>query len=374
MRAAVIGGGIAGLSAAIALRKAGYAVTLFERAPKLEPIGAALSVWGNAMAGLDWLDCGEALRALAAPISGLLLSRLDGRALFGPVDEAAADGYLALRADLQRTLLAKLGRDNCRFDTQIDDVVETGGKVIATCAGQPVGEADLAIVADGVHSALATRLLGNAPVYRGYGGVLGLGQSPDDGRMPGLGQEMWDQQDRFGLFDCSGGARYWFYMASLAQPADVARLNHAMIVSRAAHWPAEFQAAVAATDPEQLIRVPIHSRPLPRTLGRGRIVCVGDAAHAMEPNHGQGACQGIEDAWLLGLLAQRLRPDAILAEFERRRLPRIRTYWRESALVGMAAHSRSQMVRTAGRTVFSMFPRWLEANQIKRRHAPPNYR
>jgi len=64
-RCVVVGGGIAGLSAAIAMRKAGYETTVFEQAPKLAPIGAALSIWGNAMAGLDWLGCGDAVRERA---------------------------------------------------------------------------------------------------------------------------------------------------------------------------------------------------------------------------------------------------------------------------------------------------------------------
>ena len=63
--AIVVGGGIAGLSAAIALRKAGYDATVYEQAPKLAPVGAAISIWGNAMAGLDWLGCGDALRDFA---------------------------------------------------------------------------------------------------------------------------------------------------------------------------------------------------------------------------------------------------------------------------------------------------------------------
>jgi 2-polyprenyl-6-methoxyphenol hydroxylase-like FAD-dependent oxidoreductase len=73
--AIVVGGGIAGLSAGIALRKAGYEVTLFEQAPRLEPIGAALSIWGNAMAGLDWLGCGDAVRERAHPVRRLCLTR-----------------------------------------------------------------------------------------------------------------------------------------------------------------------------------------------------------------------------------------------------------------------------------------------------------
>ena len=141
----------------------------------------------------------------------------------------------------------------------------------------------------------------------------------------------------------------------------------------AERWPEPLRVAVAATEADSLIRVPVASRALPLRAGRGRVICLGDAAYAMEPNQGQGGCQGIEDAWLLGVLAQRLAPDEILPAFQRRRLPRVRGYWRDSAIVGRAAHSASRVERTALRTVLALAPRWLDRQQILRRHVPPDY-
>lgn len=372
-RAAVIGGGIAGLSAGIALRRAGYAVTLFEHAPALEPIGAAISIWGNAMAGLDWLGCGDALRARAVPVRELLLTQVDGKRLFGPVDISGCDGWLPMRSDLQTVLLDRLGREHCRFGVRVDGLEESGAEVLVRAAGEHAAF-DLVVVADGIHSAIATRILGNAPVYRGYGGVIGVCHAPDDGLPAGLAQEIWAERDRFGLFDAGDGRRYWFYMAPFAAVEDVLAVEHETIIARSAAWPTELSKAVSATASEALIRIPIRSRPLPRALGKRRVICVGDAAHAMEPNQGQGGCQGIENAWLLGLLAERLSPEAILPEFERRRLPRIRQYWRDSALVGRAAHSASRWERGAIRAALGLAPTWLDAMQMQRRHRPPVYR
>ena len=108
----IIGGGIAGLSAGIAMREAGYAVTIYEQAPAIEPMGAALSIWGNAMAGLDWLGCGDDLRAKAAPIGEVSLIRKDGRKLMGPMDVAASGSFLPTRAVLQNILLRHVGAEN----------------------------------------------------------------------------------------------------------------------------------------------------------------------------------------------------------------------------------------------------------------------
>lgn len=371
--AIIVGGGIAGLSAGIALRKAGYEVTLFEQAPKLEPLGAAISIWRNAMAGLDWLGCGDALRARAVPVRRLLLSALSGRALFGPVDVSAGDNWLPMRSTLQDVLLARLGTACCRLATPIEAVEERGEKVIARSGGVAVAEADLAVVADGIHSNVATGLLGNAPIYRGYGAVIGIGHSPGDGFETGLAQEFWGRRERFGLLDAGDGRRFWFYMAPFAHPEEVAGIGHGAILARAQQWPEPVGAAVAHTAADSLIRIPIRSRPMPPALGRGRVICIGDAAHAMEPNQGQGGCQGIEDAWLLGRLAQRLPPDALLPELQSRRLPRVRRYWRDSELIGMAAHSANGLQRGFGRSLLALAPSWLDRRQIASNHRSPDY-
>jgi 2-polyprenyl-6-methoxyphenol hydroxylase-like FAD-dependent oxidoreductase len=372
-RCIVVGGGIAGLSAGIAMRKAGYTVALCEQAPKLEPIGAAISIWGNAMVGLDWLGCGQGLRERAVHVRKVLLTQVDGRILFGPVDISACDGWLPHRWDLQEVLLDKLGLENCRLGLRIDDIAETDGKVVVRADGETVDEADLAVVADGIHSAIASRLLGNAPLYRGYGAVIGVGHSPDDDFEPGLAQEIWAERDRFALLDAGDGRRYWFYMAPFERQEDLAAIEYAAIAGRAERWPSTLRAAVERTPAASLIRIPIRSRPIPRALGAGRVICLGDAAHAMEPNQGQGACQGIEDAWLLGSLAQRLPPEAILPVFQKHRLPRVRSYWRDSAIIGRAAHSASRLERDAQRAILAAAPRWLDRRQIVSRHRAPRF-
>lgn len=370
--AIIVGGGIAGLSAGIALRKAGYDVTLFERAPRLEPIGAALSIWGNAMAGLDWLGCGDAVRERAHPVERLRLVRSDDRVIWGPVDIAGSDSWLPMRSDLQAALLGTLGAETCRLGVQVDDLSERNGTVVAHAGGVPVAEADLAIVADGIRSPIGTALAGNAPAFRGYIGVLGVGSDAGEGQA-GMGEEIWGERDRFGLFDAAGGRRYWFYMCPAPDVAGAVALDHAAVMQRAADFPARVGKAVAGTAPGSLITLSISARSVPRRLGRGRVICIGDAAHAMEPNQGQGGCQGIEDAWALGVLAQRLPPEAILPELERLRLGRIRRAMFDSALVGRAAHAPSRLVRAGLRALLRLPLPSVDRRQFLGRIAAPRY-
>jgi 2-polyprenyl-6-methoxyphenol hydroxylase-like FAD-dependent oxidoreductase len=370
--ALIVGGGIAGLSAGIALRKAGYDITLLERAPRLEPIGAALSIWGNAMAGLDWLGCGDAVRAQAHPVDSLRLARSDDRVMWGPVDIGGSDSWLPMRTDLQAALLATLGADAYRLGVHVDDLSERNGTVVAHAAGEPVAEAELAIVADGIRSPIAIALVGNAPAFRGYIGVLGVGSDAGEGQA-GMAEEIWGQRDRFGLFDTGGGRRYWFYMCPAPDPDAAAAPDHAAVLRRAAAFPARVGEVVAGTAPGSLITLSISARAVPRRLGKGRIICIGDAAHAMEPNQGQGGCQGIEDAWALGVLAQRLPPEAILPKLERLRLGRIRRAMLDSALVGRAAHSPSGLVRSGLRALLRLPPPAIDRRQFLNRIAVPHY-
>lgn len=370
--AIVIGGGIAGLSAGIALRKASYGVTLYEQAPAIAPMGAALSIWGNAMAGLDWFGCGDAVRARAARVARLSLTTIEGHTLFGPADIAGCDSYLPLRTDLQAVLLGALGEDNVRLGTKIASATQTAGEVtVFDGEGAPVDRADLLVVADGINSAIATELLGNPPNYAGYGGVLSLVDAASG--FDGEGGEIWNlaARDRFGIFDTGRGG-YWFYMGTGTE-ADIAALDRATLIERARAYPPHVRDAVAASAPDRLIHVAIHSRPMPRTLGRGRIVCIGDAAHAMEPNQGQGACQGIEDAWALGVLAGRHAPDAIVPHLDRLRLKRIAGFHRDSALIGKVLHGESGVLRRIVPAIFRAVPRALDQWQLGRRLAPPDF-
>ena len=369
-RAIVAGGGIAGLSATLALRGAGWDVSTFERAPALEPAGAALSIWGNAIAKLDLWGCGDALRAKAAPVKGVTLSTTGGRTLAGPVDLSATDSWLPTRVALQDVLLDAVGRESVALGREIVALDEEEDGVVARFSDGREERADLAVAADGIWSRTGRAFFGE-PEYVSYGGAIGLGSSACD--LPeGWGEEVWGMRERFGLFNAGGGRPYWFYMASMEAGA-VAALTHADILARASHFPERMAKAVADTSPEAITNVAVHARPAPKRMGRGRIVCIGDAAHPMEPNQGQGACQAIEDAAALGAVAARVEPQRILPELERLRLKRAGRYVSESALIGRAAHSPRRWERALIQSMLAFAPKALDRRQILSRLKPVVY-
>ena len=382
-RALIIGGGIAGLAAAIALRKADYGVTVLEQAPELLPMGAALSLWSNAMAALAWLGAETQVVAHAAPIAALSACHQRGRAILHinmtrATPSGSPEPRLPTRSLLQSALVAGASGIDIRFGEAIARVGQSTGSATVELASGAREVADLVVVADGIGSESAAALIGTAPHHAGYGGVLALGDPIIDdaaqhSQLNGHGAEYWGRGERFGLFDLGHGRSYWFCMRNEASPAESRTLKIEDIARRMPDWPMPVARAVRATPPDRLIPFSIHAKPPPKRLGQGRIICVGDAAHAMEPNLGQGGCQALEDAVALGIAAQNRAPEAILPLFETLRLRRIRQFVDLSRSAGFLAQSRNHILVGAGRTLARALPQRLNEWRVGSLHRLPDY-
>lgn len=335
-QALVVGAGVAGLSAAIALDRAGYDVEVVDRAPALEPAGAALSLWPNAMWALSRLGADARIRTEAAPIGRMLLRTQAGTTL---LDRRVTDAFLPTRALLQAALLQRLGAGSVRLGTPVTGLGSAREGELRLEDGR-VLRADLLVIADGIRSALAQALNG-PPRPCGYGGVVALSDRVDDAGLDGVAAEYWGRHERFGVCDLGGGRRYWFHMRTGDE--DAAPPSLAALRERARDWPEPVGRALDATPPARLIPWAIHAKPPPRRLAAGRAVLVGDAAHPMEPNLGQGACQALEDAAALGEAATRVAPEDVPALFERMRLGRVRGVVRRAAEGGGAVHGPAAM-------------------------------
>ncbi|PAK24877.1 monooxygenase [Streptomyces sp. alain-838] len=303
-RVVVIGGGIGGLTAAAALHQRGLRVTVLERAPSLQPIGAAISLSPNALRALDVIGLGDEIRGLAAWQGDGGLRTPGGRWLSRSDAEAAAarfGGPLVLlhRATLIDRLAALLPADAVRTaaDARLAD---PGDRDRPARVRTPEGEleADLVVAADGIHSAVRGTLFPRhpGPVYSGFTTwrvVIPL---------PGAdfaSHETWGRGRIWGTHPLKDG-RVYAYAAAVAPAGGHAADERAELLHRYGDWHDPVPAVLAAARPEDVLRHDVHhiAEPLPAYHG-GRVALVGDAAHAMPPTLGQGGNQAIEDAIVL---------------------------------------------------------------------------
>jgi 2-polyprenyl-6-methoxyphenol hydroxylase-like FAD-dependent oxidoreductase len=327
--AVVIGAGIGGLAAAAGLYSVGWHVTACERAASLEPVGAALALAPNGLRALDAIGAGDVLRALAVPQEPGI-RRCDGRWLIrSTTGQMIADRFgdpviLLPRAAVIDALTARVPGGVLSLATQVTSV-DPGGKAaarVATSAGDL--DADLVVAADGIGSATRQALFPEHPGLRFAGFTTWrLLTGPVTGPVPMA--ESWGRGTVFGVMPLSGG-RVYCYAAAPADPGARADDELAELVRLFGTWHEPIPELLAMTGSADVLRHDVAelAAPLP-SFHSGRVALLGDAAHPMTPNLGQGACQGLEDAVVISRLAAGTEPEAVagmLARYTATRLPR----------------------------------------------------
>jgi 2-polyprenyl-6-methoxyphenol hydroxylase-like FAD-dependent oxidoreductase len=370
LNAVVIGGGIAGLTTAIALDRAGVGVDVYERVETLGEIGAGISIWLNALRAFAEVGLADTIRSFSVPAGEAGLRTCDGRLLVGPQQTTIARrledvAVVMHRVDLQRVLVDAFGRDRVRLGKACVSVAQDDTGVSATFADGHVARGDVLVGADGLHSVVRAALHGDRPArYSGYTAWRGVVSFDHARVLPG---ESWGPGRRFGQIPMSQGRVYWFATDNVPSGGRAAAGEKAELLRRFKGWHAPIEALVDATADGAILRNDIHDRPPLTRWGDRRITIAGDAAHPMTPNLGQGACQAIEDAVALArCLKDAVDVVAALRAYEASRIPRANEIVEASRRVGVVGQIENRWAIAARNTFVRLVGGRLQARAIER--------
>jgi 2-polyprenyl-6-methoxyphenol hydroxylase-like FAD-dependent oxidoreductase len=367
VRAIVIGAGIGGLAAGIALGRAGIDVEVYEQADELREVGAGLSLWANAVQALDRLGLGDTVRSFSTTYGVAGLRTWRGDIITAPSPDLERElGVLCIvmhRAELLEALVGALGRERIRTGARCQRFVEEPDGVTAEFADGRRARGDVLVGADGLHSVVRAQIHGAAPpAYAGYTAWRAVVTFDRDAVSA---SESWGDGARFGMVPMSGGRVYWF--ATETAPEGGRHADEQAHLSRLFRgWHHPIEALIRSTEPGAILRNDIYDRPVLRTWGRGRVTLLGDAAHPMTPNLGQGACQALEDAIVLARSLAAGSPLRALRSYEAQRIRRANLMVTRSRHVGAIGQWANPLaVRARNALLRSISPR-AQARQLLR--------
>lgn len=330
----VIGAGMGGMTAAIALRQAGYRVEVFEAVREMRPVGAAISLWSNGVKCLNRLGLRREIAALGGRMERMAYRDawsddvLTDFCLQPLVDRVGQRPYPVVRADLQNMLIDAFGRERVHFGARLARIEDHGARVTAFFEDGREATADVLVAADGTHSLAREHVLGHRVErrYAGYVNWNGLVAAGED-LAPVTSWTTWvGEGKRVSLMPVAGGRFYFFFDVPLPKGTSADRENvRGELGGFFADWAAPVQRLIARLDPQTTNRVEAHDiEPFP-TLARGRVALLGDAGHSTTPDLGQGGCQAMEDAIVLAdvLKANTLGLEDCLRRYEERRRDRV---------------------------------------------------
>ncbi len=337
LKVIIIGAGIGGLTAGLTLRRAGYAVEIYEKTNQIRPAGAGISVWSNGVKVLNSLGLGDEIAKIGGQMDVMEYrshhNELFNRISLHPVIKTVGQRpYPVSRTELQSLLLKTFNTETetVKLNAQCIGVEQDEHRVTAYFADGYQTSGDVLIAADGVHSKLRDYVVGR-PVelrYAGYVNWNGLVEIRED-----LGDKnTWiiyvGEGKRASMMPIGNHRFYYFFGCPMAKGTVVEpqyrkqELKHLF-----AGWPFPVQRLIERLNPHESNRLEIHDLDPLETLVKGRVALLGDAAHATTPTLGQGGCQAMEDAEIISrfLLTTNLGVEDALKRYEAERKERTST-------------------------------------------------
>ncbi len=349
---AIIGGGIGGLTAALALRQYGFEPEVFEQAPALLDVGSAIALWSNAMRVLDRLQLAGEIVEHAGLLEEIHWLDHQGR-LINQVRISGERRFPSValhRADLQHVLLQALPESSIHLGHTLVNYQPRSDRIIATFSNGQTIDADFLIAADGIHSRVRAQFINDGdPIERGYTIWRGISPATPSAIPPGTALELYGRGKRFGIGPIGLGRTGWWATVNNSNTNDLSKLF--------AGWYPPVRELIETTPPSWILKTGAFDRLPVRNWGHGRMTMIGDAIHPTTPNLGQGGCLAMEDAVVLGRCFEKYgATEEALRRYERCRYKRTTMISRYSRYYGRVGQWENVWARAARRTALALVP------------------
>lgn len=366
----IIGGGIAGLCSAVTLQQMGLNVKVYEKNTEPAFAGAGIIIAPNALQALKPYGISDEIIRQGNPSDGFHILSDRGRSI---TQTAVPSGYGSVysihRRDLHHILLSALPPGTVEWGKQFLQLEEKDNRVRVSFRDGSQAVGDLVVAADGIHSNIRKQIL-QKDIYRYAGYTCWRGVVSADG-LPGLSHhfiETWGTKGRFGIVPLPNNEVYWYALINAPQ-SDPRIANYSTKdlhrLFQNYHDPIPSLLLKAAAH-DMIHRDIVDITPMERFYS-GRVVFIGDAAHAITPNMGQGACQAIEDARILAeCLRIQSNYQGAFADYDARRRKRIGQISNQSWRIGKMAQSESLLFTSVRNRLMKHAPKWLSRSQAQR--------
>lgn len=365
-----MGGGIGGVAAAVALRQVGIDAVIYERSPQLGEVGAGMMLWPNATRVLQRMGllpeilerCGSSTHFLVRSNSGAVLMNI----ALGEFDVPA---ICMRRSDLLAALLSAIPQEQIRLGHTLNKLEQSNDEVRVIFENGLEAKHDVLIAADGIRSKVRSALFGSSnPIYRGYTVWRGVASYEGDAISPGANSETWGVGKRFGILRVGPGKFTWYAAANAsADHVDGPGGRKHELLAAFSKWHEPIPELIAATPDEEIRKNGAYDVPPLRRWGKGRVMLLGDAAHACTPNLGQGGGMALEDAAVLAkCIANETSAVVALRRYEDLRRQRTRHIQQRSRLMGAIGQWESRVFVAGRRVVTGLLPASLFEYNLRR--------